>query len=411
VAGAQFPPVGPVSLATVVKSYLYQQYSDDDTLQTFVAAQNYQGQKWVDDLNALNLPVYSLLTGDLLDWVAHGLYGIIRPILSIIAPATGDAGPYNTVEYRVLAYDQGLMVGPPGAAYVVLNDDQFKRILTWHTYKGDGWQYTTRWLKQRVHRFLHGRNGYLAVNDNTADVSITCQGTAVTIDVADSVIARILQYAVFDGVLGLPVQYSFTVRIEPIILLAGTAGVHIATNTIRFVPQLATVQGTASVSVVAGADFGNNPATIPATASVTLLEPVFTTWDQFSWDQAVWDYYGVYVQRVAYASLGGSGSVLVSAGVITRQANAIIAGVGAVMIGRQGSAAIGGVGSLMVNTIEFATNAVSLPGEGFVVVAPGAQIQAGLTLSGSGSIRARGAGPLYATVTIAGAGTIIAHTP
>ena len=40
-----------------------------------------------------------------------------------------------------------------------VTDDVFKRILTWHFYKGDGKNFSVRWLKRRIWRFLQGANG------------------------------------------------------------------------------------------------------------------------------------------------------------------------------------------------------------------------------------------------------------
>jgi hypothetical protein len=42
---------------------------------------------------------------------------------------------------------------------VVTNDDLYRRILTWHFFKGDGNYFSTRFMKRRVWRFLYGYNG------------------------------------------------------------------------------------------------------------------------------------------------------------------------------------------------------------------------------------------------------------
>jgi hypothetical protein len=217
-----FPPAGPVTFQQVIKSYLYKQYEDDDDLQGFVAAQNYLAQQWVHDFNNLSLPIWSALSGDLLDWVATGLYGIPRPILSFQqpAPAGGGAGPYNTMPWNALEYDAGKLhpANTNPITYLPVNDDVYQRILTWHLYKGDGPQFSTKWLKRRVHRFLNGSNGYLPVEDNTYDVSITASGVAITITVPATPIGTVLQFAVTDGVLALPFQFTYTVSPTIVIL-------------------------------------------------------------------------------------------------------------------------------------------------------------------------------------------------
>jgi len=207
--GPPFPPSGPVSVTRVLPSYLYQQYTDDDALQTFVAAYNVMAQQWLDNINALNLPVWSNLSGMLLDWVGAGLYGIPRPTLSYVQ-TTFVAG-YGVAPYGFLPY--AMPFGTAHVSVLPVNDDIYKRVITWHRYKGDGYQYSARWLKQRVHRFLNGSNGVLTVNDNTYDVSVSYAGAVVTITVANTPIGTILKFAIADGILALPFQYSFSVTL------------------------------------------------------------------------------------------------------------------------------------------------------------------------------------------------------
>jgi hypothetical protein len=91
-----FPSSTVTGLTTVIPSYLYQEYSDDDDLQGFVAAINTKQQDFVDTFNALNLPIYTgpIVQGALLDWVARGLYGMARPELDTGKPDL--MGPLNT---------------------------------------------------------------------------------------------------------------------------------------------------------------------------------------------------------------------------------------------------------------------------------------------------------------------------
>ncbi len=99
-----FPPSGPTTLtslgqpgsATWVGSYLYQEYADDDDLQAFVAAFNSFANQYDAFFATIMLPVYTnpLIVGALLDWVALGIYGMIRPSLS--SGRNLDVGPFNT---------------------------------------------------------------------------------------------------------------------------------------------------------------------------------------------------------------------------------------------------------------------------------------------------------------------------
>jgi hypothetical protein len=52
-------------------------------------------------------------------------------------------------------------------------DDIFRRIITWHFWKGDGKVFDVRWLKRRVMRFLTGVDGTAGDTDMTYPVSIT----------------------------------------------------------------------------------------------------------------------------------------------------------------------------------------------------------------------------------------------
>jgi len=169
---AMFPPVGPTGLTTTLPSYLYQEYSDDDDLQAFVIAYNTQTQEYVDWFNNLNLPIYTtnpLMTGLMLDWVAAGLYGMRRPTLSSGLPVA--VGPYNTQYFNQLnAYNELQFIGPTNVT--ATSDDVFKRILTWHFYKGDGKYFVVRWLKRRIARFLFGVSG-TDYEGNTYQISVT----------------------------------------------------------------------------------------------------------------------------------------------------------------------------------------------------------------------------------------------
>lgn len=166
-----FPP--PFSgLQTVIKSYLYEQYTDDEDLQAFVAAFNAMAQEYVDWFNTINLPVYTQeqIAGALLDWVAAGLYGMTRPSLPVGGPARS-IGPLGTFKLAELELGGYIKIGADDV--IETTDDVFKRILTWHFFKGDGKVFDVRWLKRRVMRFLIGENGTAPNIDNTYPVSVT----------------------------------------------------------------------------------------------------------------------------------------------------------------------------------------------------------------------------------------------
>jgi hypothetical protein len=240
-----FPPSGPTGLLNTIPSYLYQQYTDDDSLQAFVAAYNIMAQQYVDWFNYINLPIYTGLSGALLDWVAQGLYGIARPALS--SNKSRVRGPFNTAPFNTIAFNQSKRVGPTDVT--ATSDDVFKRILTWHLYKGDGKEFTVQWLKRRIVRFLFGVNG-TDYNGSTNGISVTFgvnsqinitlisgvrkttggaifnrfyfnqRSSSAFNDVQSTVLifippplAAIFQEAINTGVLEMPLQYSVVVTI------------------------------------------------------------------------------------------------------------------------------------------------------------------------------------------------------
>lgn len=193
-------------IAEIIPSYLYQQYSDDTDLQALVTAYNTMAQSYLDWFNTTPLPVYTneqisglttapipggldsgfpfgvggfgsflqnatggtTQTGGLLDWVGQGLYGMPRPVLSQTSYTL--RGGFNT---------QAFNTGPLGAfvrvargVHYTVNDDIYKRCLTWNFFKADGLQFTARWLKRRVARFLQGVNGVNIGTDDTSYISV-----------------------------------------------------------------------------------------------------------------------------------------------------------------------------------------------------------------------------------------------
>ena len=202
-----YPPTGPTGLTSTINSYLFQEYADDAALQTFVNAYNQLSQDMLNWFNDVNLPIYSGLSGPLLDWVANGFFGIYRPVLSV--DQVTSIAAYGTVQMGGLAYGQQKIT--INGQFIQVNDDIFQRVMTWHLYRGDGFLYSTSWLKRRVHRFLNGPNGISPYIDQTYDVSIAYSGSNVTITVPNNATGQVLQYAIADGILALPFAYTYTV--------------------------------------------------------------------------------------------------------------------------------------------------------------------------------------------------------
>ena len=166
-----FPPAGPTTLTAPIPSYLYQQYADDTDLAAFINAYNALVAVYVSWFAEIGLPVYTgaAISGALLDWVAQGIYGFVRPSLS--SGQFLSRGPFNTYAYNTWPFNKFRVLGP--ASVTVTTDDIFKRIITWNFYKGDGNRFNVRWLKRRIMRFLIGENGTAPNVDQTYVVSVT----------------------------------------------------------------------------------------------------------------------------------------------------------------------------------------------------------------------------------------------
>lgn len=220
-----------------IPSYLYNEYSDDESLQAFIASFNSLSQGYLDWFLQTPLGVYTSpnITGSLLDWVGQGIYGISRPVISTLT--TRSYGSYNTVPYNTLAYNVGKRIH--SGTTEVASDDIYKRVLTWHLYLGDGRQMSIQWLRRRVARFLFGANGTDIPADYFQQVSIsrnssgfsgafgsaafntlpyntrqsrkTLAARSLTIGVPASPVAQTFQALLNEGYLALPFQVKFNV--------------------------------------------------------------------------------------------------------------------------------------------------------------------------------------------------------
>lgn len=243
-----FPPPGPTTLTAPIPSYVYQQYADDSDLQAFANAYNALAQVYVTWFATVPIAIYTnpVIAGALLDWVAQGIYGFVRPILS--SGKFTSKGPFNTYAFNTFPLDKLKLIGPKNVA--ATSDDIFKRCMTWNFYKGDGTRFNVRWLKRRIMRFLLGVNGTAPNIDQTYTVSVAFGANnlvSIKISAGSRTITggalynrfafnsrsalfnglrtrfnpapaqlpneAILQEAIVSGVLQLPFQYTFLVTI------------------------------------------------------------------------------------------------------------------------------------------------------------------------------------------------------
>jgi hypothetical protein len=184
-----------------IKSYAYQQYQDDLDIAAFIDAYNTMTQEYVTWCNTVNLPIYTGLSGYMLDWIGAGIYGLPRPVVSVSSGSV-----YGITDYGAATYGAGSSSSSP------VTDDIYKRVLTWKLYRGDGFYFSIKWLKKRIKRFLVGVNGTSPAIDNTSEIYVSVLPTneiAITINYpADPASVTLFRQCVASGVLDMPWQYS-----------------------------------------------------------------------------------------------------------------------------------------------------------------------------------------------------------
>jgi hypothetical protein len=158
-------------LQQTVPAYVYAQFADDPDISAFFDAYNSLGQGYLDWFLQTPLSVYTSpnISGPLLDWIGQGIYGIQRPTISSITSKI--SGAYGTTAYGLNPYATRKV--KQSGSVTILDDDIYKRVLTWHLYLGDGRQMSVQWLRRRVARFIFGANGDDIPADYLQQISIS----------------------------------------------------------------------------------------------------------------------------------------------------------------------------------------------------------------------------------------------
>lgn len=227
---------------TVLPAYPYLEYSDDDNIQGFFSALNGLQQGYLGWFNQTPLAVYvpylaseatidastgdpiligpypllasqtyfSNMSGPLLDWCAAGIYGISRPVLS--TQSGTNIGAWNSYAWNTLPWD-GARITTSGTVKIA-SDDIYKRVLTWHLYRGDGNVPSIPWLRRRVARFIYGAGGTDISVDVLPNIQISQPSAhALTITVPAGPNSNLFAQCVDNGVLALPFQMTYTVTV------------------------------------------------------------------------------------------------------------------------------------------------------------------------------------------------------
>ena len=202
-------------LQNAPNSYLYGEYADDPDIKATRDAYYAQAQglfSWLQNnpiADYRNDPISS----QLLDFVGAGLYNMTRNV-----PVVGTGGSYKgafaDVTFSEVAFAGGTYTAGSSTT-IVLTDDQFRRSITWNIYTGDGWTFSTPWLRRRLARFIFSANGYdIATVDQQQLVSIEWpQLRTANITIASSMpdLITLLQNGLGNGYLKVPIGYTFNI--------------------------------------------------------------------------------------------------------------------------------------------------------------------------------------------------------
>ena len=216
--------LGNPPLQTIIPSYAFQQYSDDETIAAFVGAYNSLSQGYLDWFNTTPLGLYTStnISGALLDWTGQGIYGLPRPVVSSLTTRT----QFGLGEFAFGTHALGTRAFQQSGTTQTASDDIYKRSLTWHLYRGDGLVPSLYWLQSRVARFIFGTNGGDITVAQRAGVSLAAQPLAAPP-------APVLS-AVVGGALSGATYYAKTTYVTPLgeTTPSAEASLAVATNSL-----------------------------------------------------------------------------------------------------------------------------------------------------------------------------------
>lgn len=198
-------------LSTILPAYPYKEYTDDQDIVAIFTSYTGLAQNYLDWFNSTPLGVYTnaSISGPLLDWIAEGIYGIPRPVLSFLT--TRFRAGLGTSFLGSHALGEGLYASSGTAT--VADDDIYKRVLTWWLYRGDGQQMSIPWLRRRVARFIYGVNGSDVDIGELPNISISVSSSALSVTVPSVPSGDFFKQVVDNGILALPFLLPMTVTV------------------------------------------------------------------------------------------------------------------------------------------------------------------------------------------------------
>jgi hypothetical protein len=194
-----------------LKSYPYQQYTDDPNIAAFFDAYNNTSQQNLDWMNGIYLPIYSTKYGELLNLVGLGIYGVQHADVSY--GGYSYVGEINTAMMNQAEINGAIRI-PAEVSLIPVDDEAYKRIIQWNTFQGDGRTFSVTWLKRRVARFLTG----VTFLEQTYGVSVKIDASSNFITIIinpseiDATYFDVLQAGIFCSALQMPPEYIISVK-------------------------------------------------------------------------------------------------------------------------------------------------------------------------------------------------------
>ncbi|QCE32955.1 hypothetical protein FAI41_04725 [Acetobacteraceae bacterium] len=196
----------------ILKAYVYQQYSDDSDIMALFESYNQIAQDYLKTFISHCPAIYidDFWSAGELTYLAWFLWGQ-RRWYSDYASSIDLEGAIDE-----LAIDEVAAGGsvPTPRQKLLINDDTFRRIMTWNLYRGDGPQFSIPWLKKRIKRWMIGVNGYAPLFGDANEVSVHVSEKIVNISVvtSDTTLLLSLQAALYSGALNVPVGFTFNFK-------------------------------------------------------------------------------------------------------------------------------------------------------------------------------------------------------
>lgn len=193
----------------LVKSYVYQQYRDDADIIALFDAYNQIAQDYLKTFLSHSPAIYidDVWTSGELTYLAWFLWGQ-RRWYSDYASSIDLEGAIDELPIDWISAGGSL---PKPRQKLLINDDTFRRIMTWNLYRGDGAQFTIPWLKKRIKRWMIGVNGYAPLFGDANEISVNISNKIVNISVVttDTSLLLSLQAALYSGALNVPAGFTF----------------------------------------------------------------------------------------------------------------------------------------------------------------------------------------------------------